>query len=528
MGELLNRLRNQLDDFYKSLDNRKKIMIVAGAVVFVLLVAFIIFFATRKEYVPVVQGVTVEEAAAITAKLTELNIPSQDANNQTSVLVNKTDLSKAKMALATNGLLTKKDFTWTDAFAKSSLTMSNEEKNKMYLVAQATALEQAIKTIKGIDDAKVNLYVPADTTYLLNKDYESKASAILTLKQGVTLDPGQVNGIVMIMVNSVKGLDQSRVTLTDSTGHELTKSGNTDTDAYTANSQFELKSVVEERLKKQIAEFLASLYGKDNVKVLASVKLDFNGEVTTRKAFSPPIEGETSGMVRSSSEISETSTNGTAATGAPGTDSNGGAATNTGAGTTTATNYASPAAGGANYQKATKTLNFELNEINTQLTKAKGIVTDITLSIIINQDKLVGKVLTDTQKQDVINLVTAAAGLDTKSVQVSAAPFVDPNAEMQAISSQTKTGAVPIWLIALGVIALIGIIAGVMFFLKKRKADELKRTQEEEALRIAKEAELEAIGLAQDKSSPKYQIEKFIDTNPEIVAQLLRNWINED
>ena len=39
---------------------------------------------------------------------------------------------------------------------------------------------------------------------------------------------------------------------------------------------------------------------------------------------------------------------------------------------------------------------------------------------------------------------------------------------------------------------------------------------------IAKEIELE------DKSDTRIMIEKFVDENPEAVALLLRNWINED
>ncbi len=31
-----------------------------------------------------------------------------------------------------------------------------------------------------------------------------------------------------------------------------------------------------------------------------------------------------------------------------------------------------------------------------------------------------------------------------------------------------------------------------------------------------------------DKSAARVQIEKFVDENPEAVAQLLRNWLNED
>lgn len=42
-----------------------------------------------------------------------------------------------------------------------------------------------------------------------------------------------------------------------------------------------------------------------------------------------------------------------------------------------------------------------------------------------------------------------------------------------------------------------------------------------------KEAELEDIGL-NEKSETRILIEKFVDENPEAVAALLRNWLNDD
>ena len=41
------------------------------------------------------------------------------------------------------------------------------------------------------------------------------------------------------------------------------------------------------------------------------------------------------------------------------------------------------------------------------------------------------------------------------------------------------------------------------------------------------EEELEDIGFS-EKSEARLLIEKFVDENPEAVALLLRNWLNED
>lgn len=49
----------------------------------------------------------------------------------------------------------------------------------------------------------------------------------------------------------------------------------------------------------------------------------------------------------------------------------------------------------------------------------------------------------------------------------------------------------------------------------------------ETLLETTKEAELEDIGL-NEKSETRILIEKFVDENPEAVAALLRNWLNDD
>ena len=43
----------------------------------------------------------------------------------------------------------------------------------------------------------------------------------------------------------------------------------------------------------------------------------------------------------------------------------------------------------------------------------------------------------------------------------------------------------------------------------------------------AEEESLEDIGFS-DKSETRILIEKFVDENPEAVASLLRNWLNEE
>lgn len=510
MGEFLQRIRTQINEFLDSLDRRQKILYFGGGGALIAIIAIAIVLLTRTEYVPLATNLSLEEAANITTSLTELGISHRDDDNTTTILVPKEDLSRAKMQLTLNGALTAKDFNWTQAFSNTSLTYTSEDKDKMYELAQETALAETIETIDAVERAKVNLTVPSDSAFLLNDSTESRASVTLLVKGGNTLNQQQVNGIVMILVNSVKGLDASNVSVVDNTGKVLNQVAESEGQVL-ANSQQELQLQVQEKLEKDLESFLATIFGPEGVRVMASVTLDFDSQVTSSTVYSVPIEGETTGLVRSMTEIQESTLN-AGTSGVPGTDSN-----------SEATNYNEITGDGTQYEKASKTINYEMNETLTTVEKARGQVEDITVSVIVNETNLVDQTLTEEQKQEITDLVSAAAGLDTRVVRVSAQTF---NVIEDPFADEMATAGVPIWIFAVIGLVVVGAIAGaVMFMRRKAKAEEEERIMRE----LEEQREIEEIKLEQsDQSSPKFQIEKFIESNPEVVAQLLRAWLNDD
>lgn len=516
MGEFIQRIRNQITEFWGSLSRQRKILLGGGSVLVVFVVAFSIFMLTRPTYVPLAQNVTLDEAAAITAKLDELGIAWKEENDTTVILVPKENLSNAKMSLTVEGVLSKQDFTWTQAFATNSFTMTTEDKNKMFLLAQANGLAESIKTLDNIDDAVVNLYIPNDSTFLVNDMMESKASVILKMRQGKELSEAEVNGIVMILANSVKGLEKEFITIVDSSGKELTKESG-DSWEVDVNNQMEMQISVEERLNTKLTDFLQTMYGRNNVRVMSSVTLNFDTEETVSKAFSPPIEGELNGMVRSMTEITEKVAS-DGAEGAPGTDSNG-----------QATNYAEINAGSSDYTKASRTVNYEMNEIVNQLSKAKGRVENITVAVILNEEVLQDNSLTEEHKTDLKQLISASAGLDTRVVEISSIAFPDDTAAYDVFSNTAAAGimGIPIWVFALVALLIIGGIVAFVLIRRRSAKVEAERLEQERLEQEQKELEEIQAGY-EDKSSPKYQIEKFIDTNPESVALLLKSWLHDD
>lgn len=63
---------------------------------------------------------------------------------------------------------------------------------------------------------------------------------------------------------------------------------------------------------------------------------------------------------------------------------------------------------------------------------------------------------------------------------------------------------------------------------KKEKEEEVaEEVSVDDLLKEQKEENLEDIGF-NEKSEARVLIEKFVDENPDAVANLLRNWLNED
>ncbi|MFZ5966596.1 MAG: flagellar basal-body MS-ring/collar protein FliF [Bacillota bacterium] len=515
MNDSIEKMKRQLNEFYTGLNTSQKIKIGVSALLIVLSLALLVYFTSKPEYVTLYDNLTAKDAGEITKKLEEMGIPWKNGKSTTSIMVPQEYQNKALMDLAVEGF-PKEGFTFEDMLNSSSLTMTNDERKKRYIIALQNTLQNTIKEIEGVNAAVVNLSVADDSNFLIEQQ-KSKASVFVELNGGSKLSEDQVDGIVMLVSKAVKDLDPEDISVIDNNGRVLNKKANND--LFSASTQIQMQQQVQDELKNSIEQFLSTVFGPGNVAVMANVKLDFDSEITDIQEFSPPIEGETTGIIRSMSELNEQVVNGVQG-GIPGTDTN----------AEGIPQYPENTGDASKYDKANKTINYEINEIKKKIVKAQGQIQDITVAVLINNKALVDQELTDEYKEEIINLVSASAGLDTRVVEVMAKDFdtslSDQLAGMQDANDKGFFGSIPIWSIAvLAVLLLAGLGFGV-YQIRKRKAeveDILDKPIVNPELAVA-EIDLE-MG---EKSAFKKQIDKFIDRNPEAVAQLLKNWLNED
>ncbi|MBQ4373757.1 MAG: flagellar biosynthesis protein, partial [Lachnospiraceae bacterium] len=270
----------------------------------------------------------------------------------------------------------------------------------------------------------------------------------------------------------------------------------------------------------------------DNVRVEANLDMDFSDEKRTRYEYDV-AEGREEGYLDSYSKSTTKSTNGVAGT--PGTDSNDDTTYVMEEGNTSESSSSDenwdylPNETITTTQKAAGAVNYETSSIsvtaynyvvyNEDTLKANGTLDEMTFDEFVEQNK--DQVRTEVD-EDILNAISNATGIPVANISVIA--YEQP-------MFQYSEGGIDLMNILQIVIAvLILAMLGFVVFRSLRVEREEEVAEEisvEDLLEEQEQENLEDIGFS-EKSETRILIEKFVDENPEAVASLLRNWLNED
>ncbi len=518
--DLLNNLKERTALLSQKYTKNQKLLLGIAALALIVVTSSLIIYFTRPEYVTLYRDIDLTTASSVTKSLDEIAIPYK-MNQDGSISVPAQYINKAKLELAGAGLPDAK-FDYNDLINRNSMFLSDDEKDQARNFALQNEIAKVIESIPGVQKAFVNLTLPKTQEFILQENKpESKASVFLSLKDGVVLDQTSIDGIAMLVSNSAQGLESKNVTVHGPNGKVLNQNNSASGESLSSSTNIELQAKVKQDVEKSLNNFLEPIFGYGNVSVMASVKLNFDTDTTQSKAFTTPIEGETEGLVRSLQENTEAVENAQPGNIPAGAEGN----------TEQITDYATlnPDAANSNYDKNERIINYELNEIIKNVEKAKGQIEDLTVAVVLNKDSLEGQELTQERKDEITALINAATGLETKAVEVYAQSF---NQDIKnALSETAKTGGIPMWTwIAFAAIALIPILGLGIYMMLKRKKKSQEETEKESSFSAASSpnAEISQIEFEIKESGRKKSIESLIETNPDIVTQLLKTWLDED
>lgn len=164
--------------------------------------------------------------------------------------------------------------------------------------------------------------------------------------------------------------------------------------------------------------------------------------------------------------------------------------------------------------------------------RVAGYITDVMVSVTINEN-----VAGNTNAASLYPHVARAAGISAEDEQDKISILIAPfNQGDTAPVDELTPDSVPAWMLyaAIGGGVLFLLLLLVMFLIHRRRVKKRRKLEEEAAAAAAAQQpeqetqQAEIMDLETEKSMELRQdVRKFAEDNPEIAAQMVKNWLRE-
>lgn len=538
MKERVKEIPARAVEFWNKYTSKQKTIIIAVICVVLLLIAVAAYLVSRPTWTKFNEFSKLEDASAMVDALDEQGIANKSSKDGLTIYVHDDQMTEAFYTMSDNNLVDT-GYTWDKAFDNSMSTTESEKSQKRVLALQSQ-LKNSMLSYSFIDDADVFIDVPESSYSILDEANDTSVTARITVseknKELLTTETAQ--SLAAWLAGAV-GTDIEHVVINDSDGNSVFNGTASDgLGAVLTGGVTEYCDKLRNNIAQNIIKILVKC-GYDDVEVgTQGVKFDMDQAERLTKTYTV-ADGREYGYPTNVYNYTNEGNSGVAG-GIPGTD------TNDNDETDYVLNNGSSTNSSLEIEKLTDLLTNEtIENIKKELpaiefdTSSIGIV--VTRYQVYDEEQLEKDGTLDnmtfdefmaannnrntiTISDEELELIAAAAGVDSANVRVVAfevPKFIEKTGSSRSVSDYLM-------------IILAVLIIALLIFVVLRGTAPMKVSETEPELSVeqllatTKENQsLEDIEFS-DKSETRKMIEKFVDENPEAVAQLLRNWITDD
>ncbi len=529
MPDKIKEILEKVLAWWNKFTTKQKTIIIGVTAVVIFTFAMLISVFTKPQYIQWQQCSTTAESAEIIEILKGNNVLYQVSNDGLSIKVKSTQVSIANLALGAAGYVPD-DYSIKDALSGGfSTTQSNIDRQWQYYMERKLARD--IAALDSVKSAIVTLDLPTQTGTLIDSGEEASAWIQLTLQDKFTSE--QAATVARAVATGLGNSSTANITIVDSSANLLFSGEEDYSTAGVANNMFELRAQAETKVGADVKKVLVGSQQFDMIEVACRLNIDFAEYQRTIHEYYANA-GREEGMLAHRESYEDENTNG--AGGLPGTDSN--------------DEQTYQFQNGTNSESSSSQMleDFLPNELISVENLPPGIInygdsslalTAITFNTLTEEDAknrgLLDGVSWEEYKathsedtklevdEDFYRIVANATGIPQENITILA--YQRPQFIDRVGIAVSATDILSI--------VLIVIILALLAFVVIRSMAGRKETEQEEELSVENllqstpEQSLEDIEV-ETKSETRKMIEKFVDENPEAVANLLRNWLNED
>ena len=539
MMDQLIAIKDKLISWWNNYTTKQKTIITCVALAVFFLIVLLSYLLTRPTYTHLATLSDGALASKLSDALTEKGVNYEmdtDTSGTTSFQVEQSDYSDAVLTMGSQGIVDK-DMTWEDAL-QSDMTTSSLEKHTKITLALQSSIKENLLNFDGVEDASVIIDRREDDNTIRSEKEETAVSVTLRVANGKEIETEVARAMAFYLTNAVGNTTTDNVVIVDTTGNLLYGAKTDNTLGGTVSGLEDYKAKLQRTFAERTERILLKA-GYDDAAV-SEMAIDYNMDKVTElyTEYSVP-EGQDQGYYSHSYEYKSNGQSGSGGT--PGTDSNAeetdymlqnNGSTNT---ETVLNKYDYlPNEDVKNIEHEVGAVNQEESSIGIVLTtyrrvseealQEQGALDNMTFDQYIEQNSAVTPL---DVPEGLVELVAASTGIAANNISIR----VQEKPVFEAAEESSFVGSFTNYLM----IILTVLIGALLIFVIIRGTSPVEVTELEPELSVedllattAEEGEsLEEIEFG-EKSETRTLIEKFVDENPDAVASLLRNWINED
>ncbi len=529
MAERLKKIPKQLLDIWNKYTKKQKTMIVSVACVIILAFAILIILMNKVEYTQLKVCENATEASSVVDLLKKNNYKYKFDENTLTISVESKSSSDALLLLASNDITTN-DISLDELLGNSLSTTNADRVLKVNLYFQ-NKLKSKIKEMDGVDNAEV-YYIPKESSSNIFTDKKEDTSASVLLTVNEKFKPESAETIAQVVAAVIGNENTDKIKVSDQKGN-LLYGGNDDLYSGKASSNEDYKERLRNTFINNLYMLLIKNGGYDDVEIAPNLNFNMNKVNEMYTEYSVP-DGMDQGYYSYSKNTSTQNTGSSG--GVPGTSSNDG------------TSYDVSNPSSSNSKSESSEYKYIQNQRVTNTEYEVGAVLPDKSTIGIVLTKVVTLKQEDLEKSGALKGTTYSAYVAANS-EVKPLTVDDNLKTLVSSATGVPVGGVTItaWEQPVFIpkttttnwtdyiqIALVVLIVGLLIFVVFKGVRPVEVTELEPELSVeqllATTKENQSIEDIEfnEVSEVRRMIEKFVDEKPEAVAQLLRNWLNED
>ncbi|MCL2854286.1 MAG: hypothetical protein FWE21_01545 [Defluviitaleaceae bacterium] len=271
MRERLQTWFNNLRERWTALTKSQKIKIaaIAGIVLIALVITLILAFRTT--WVPAFGDADSLTVSQISIVLDDEGIRNRPDTGSGVVYVPQQDVERARTTVLLSPTMLDPRFTFRDAIAESGMGVTATMQNAMLTRAGATRIEDMIMMLPNVQTAMVTIDAPA--THMMIAPTTPATASVMVSGNNLNSEIGE--NIALLVARSIQGLSLERVIVMDAnTSQVLFENGQRNDSILTGRAVVEATELAERNLVQRNAiESLFPMY--DEVTAQARVALDW-------------------------------------------------------------------------------------------------------------------------------------------------------------------------------------------------------------------------------------------------------------